>query len=106
MKPLNPNEKAAGWVAKSSDGGETMSKVMMTIQSGGTPPTIADIRRRYSLDDDDIDTDFGVVEVDPAEHVYTFLVEEKAASKISVDSDWSVEGPYSNPRIEPFGPPE
>ena len=83
-----------------------MAKVMITIEAPGEPPTVAELRRRYKLAKHDIDEGFGVVEVDPAEHVYTVLVEESAAAKIQPGEGWQVEGPYSNPRIEPFGPPE
>ena len=82
-----------------------MSKVMMTIQTTGPAPTIEDIRRRFSLVDDEIDPAFGLVEVDPDEHAYAILVEEKTASKISRTGDWEVRGPFSNARVEPFGPP-
>ena len=83
-----------------------MPKVMVTIKAPVDPPTIADLCRRYKLHENEIDASFGVVEVDPAEHVYTVLVEESAAAKIQPNENWKVEGPYSNPRIQPFGPPE
>lgn len=83
-----------------------MSKVMVTIQTPDVPPTIDDLRHRYELAEDDIDPTFGVVEIDPEDHLYTVLVEESAAAKIQTNEDWQIEGPYSNPRIETFGPPE
>ena len=83
-----------------------MAKVMVTIQAPDAAPTVAELRRRYKLRENEIDASFGVVEVDPAEHVYTVLVEESAAAKIQPSGNWKVEGPYSNPRIQPFGPPE
>jgi hypothetical protein len=83
-----------------------MPKVMVTIQGPGEPPTVAELRRRYQLDESEIDASFGVVEVDPTEHVYTVLVEESAAAKVRPDQGWTVQGPYSNPRVEPFGPPQ
>ena len=83
-----------------------MAKVMVTIHGPDTPPTIADVRDRYGLSQDEIDASFGVVEIDPDEQVYTVLVEEEAAAKIQSNDEWRTEGPFSNPRIEPFGPPE
>lgn len=83
-----------------------MSKVMITIKAPDEPPSIAGLRRRYKLRKGQIDESFGVVEVDPQEHVYTVLVEASAAAKITGDESWKVEGPFSNPRIQPFGPPE
>lgn len=82
-----------------------MAKVMMTLRSPGAAPSVEEVKRRYGLQDDEIDPQFGVVETDPADHLYTILVEDSAASKVS-GQGWETAGPYSNPRIEPFGPPE
>jgi hypothetical protein len=82
-----------------------MAMVMMTLQCKGEPPTVKAIRERFSLAETEIDASFGVVEVDPEEHLFTFLVEEGAAAKIQPGGDWAVAGPYANPRVEPFGPP-
>ena len=45
-----------------------------------------------------------MVPIDPAERLYTILVDEAAAARIA-DAP-QVEGVFGNPRIEPFGPPE
>jgi len=83
-----------------------MAKIMMTIQSKDGPPTLEAVRARYGLTEDEIDPQFGVVEIDPADGSYVILVEEAAAAKITDGGDWKVQGPYSNPRIAPFGPPQ
>lgn len=82
-----------------------MAKVMMTLRCE-VQPTLDQVRERYRLDLDEIDESFGVVEIDPDERLYTIRVEEAAAKKFSDTDDWKVEGPYSDPGIEPFGPPE
>lgn len=82
-----------------------MPKVMVTIRAPEGPPTLAALRARYGLTDDDVDTKFGVVAVDPTEHVYTILVEPSAAARITPGAGWEIEGPFSNPKIAPFGPP-
>ncbi len=79
-----------------------MAKVMVTLKGGAQPPTVEEIRRRFNLDLDDIDESFGVVEVDPANHIYTVLIEEHVAERLQPDDDWQFEGPFSNPRIAPF----
>lgn len=84
----------------------SMAKIMMTIQSKSGPPSLAAIRARYGLADDEIDPQFGVVEIDPADGTYAILIEETAAAKITNSGDWKVQGPYSNPKIAPFGPPK
>lgn len=84
-----------------------MADLMMTVQWPGKAPTIDEIQQRFSLSDEEISKSFGVVEVDPNEHIYTFLVNENSVSKIlQSGAEVKVEGPFSNPRIEPFGPPE
>jgi hypothetical protein len=83
-----------------------MAKVMMTIRWPQGQPSLEQIQKLFSLSDDEVDRDFGLIEVDPAEHLFTFLVEGTSAARIQPGVGWSVSGPYSNPRIEPFGPPE
>jgi len=83
-----------------------MSKVMMTIGTAGRSPSVEDIKQQFNLDDDEIDPDFGVVEIDPDANLYTVLVEEQAAAKVQPTREWTTAGPYANPRIAPFGPPE
>jgi hypothetical protein len=83
-----------------------MSTLMVTFQAPGKPPDVESIKQRYGLSDDEIDKDFGVVEIDPTDHTYTILVDEKAVSKVTSTADWKVTGSFSNPRIEPFGPPQ
>lgn len=80
-----------------------MAKVMMTVRVDKGTPTLQDIQQKFSLTDDEIDHKFGVIEVDPLEHLFTFLVEETAIGKITDADEWKIEGPFSNPRIEPFG---
>jgi hypothetical protein len=50
------------------------------------------------------DADFGVVPVDPRNHTYAVLVDAPTAERLGAESGTS--GPFANPRIEPFGPPE
>jgi hypothetical protein len=83
-----------------------MAKVMMTIRAPQGPPTVPEIVSRYGLQPGEIDADFGVVLIDPADHAYTILVEPSAAGKIQPGGDWETSGPFSNPKIEPFGPPQ
>jgi hypothetical protein len=83
-----------------------MAKVMVNLSGYSSPPTLADVQARYGLVADDLDAQFGVIEIDPHEHVYTVLVDEQAAARITGASGSSAGDPFSNPPIEPFGPPQ
>jgi hypothetical protein len=83
-----------------------MGKVMVNITSPSGQPSLAEIQNRYGISAEELDREFGVVAVDPEANVYTVLVDEQAAAKITPDAEWNVEGPFSNPKIEPFGPPQ
>lgn len=83
-----------------------MSKLMITLKIEGATPTIDEIQAKYDLADEEIDKSFGLVEIDPEDSLYTILVVETAVAKIKPDQSLEVKGPYSNPRIAPFGPPE
>jgi hypothetical protein len=75
--------------------------MLLTVKLDPVHATLEDVRKRLKLGKDDLDESFGVVSIDPAEHLFAVLVEEDAANQASEDPD--VEGPYSNPRIEGFG---
>jgi hypothetical protein len=81
-----------------------MAQVMVTLRLDPEQATLEEVRRRLNLAADEVDRAFGVVNISPAEHLYTILVDETAAGRIAGHE--LVEGVYANPRVEPFGPPE
>ena len=81
-------------------------KQMMTIKLPPDEANLDEVRRRMNLGPEEIDNDFGVVSIDPKKNLYAVMVEEKASQKLSEQNPKGVKGPYSNPRIEPFGPPK
>lgn len=83
-----------------------MGKVMVSLTAPRGAPTVDEIERRLALPPGAIDRQFGVVEVDDLAHEYTISVDEAAAPLIRSTVDWNVVGTFSNPRIEPFGPPD
>jgi hypothetical protein len=80
-----------------------MSKVFLTFHSSDTP-SVSAMKERFALTDDDIDTGFGIVEVDPDAHLYTALVESNAASRVSGSAPDTKT--HSNPTISAFDLPD
>jgi hypothetical protein len=80
-----------------------MSKVMVTVKLDPEHASVESARDLLGIDDDAIDRDFGVIAVSPEEDLYTVLVDAGVAE--GMQGGEGVAGPFSNPRIEPFGPP-
>lgn len=82
-----------------------MAKLLYGIRWEGEPPTLEQVRERYGLAGDDVDAEFGVVATDPDEGLYSILVEESAVERLRgerTEAAAELQGPYANPRIEPF----
>jgi hypothetical protein len=78
-----------------------MPGLMMTVTVPGNAPSLAEAAQLLGVAEAALDHTFGVVAVDPRHGVYTVLVDDKVASTIAAGPA----GPFSNPRIEPYGPP-
>lgn len=88
-----------------------MSKVLYNVRWADGPPTIEQICEKYGFSPDEVDNQYGVIEIDPRDHLYSILVEDAAVARVEPDwaergNDAGLEGPFSNPMIEPFGPPK
>lgn len=81
-----------------------MPRVMVSLRLDPAQATLPEVLRLLGLASDEVDPGFGVVPIDPAEHLYTILVDEAAAARVA-DAP-QVEGVFGNPRIEGFGPEE
>lgn len=79
------------------------NKVMMTFTYPGGTPTVQDVMRKYGLQAEEMDASFGVIEIDPEDHLYSMMIDSAAAERIQPGSGGELKGPFSNPRIEPFG---
>ena len=77
---------------------------MVTVHLDPDHATIGDARDRLRVGEHDLDADFGVVTIDPDADLYAVLVDEGAASTAARTP--GAAGPFSNPRIESFGPPQ
>jgi hypothetical protein len=81
-----------------------MPRVMVTLRLDPEQASLPEVRRLLGLAEDEVDPTFGVVNISPAEHLYTILADEAAAERVAGAP--AVEGVFGNPRIEPYGPPE
>ena len=77
---------------------------MVTLRLDPDRATLPEVRELLGLAPEEVDPAFGLVNISPAEHLYTILVDEPAATRVAGAPE--VEGVFANPRIESFGPPE
>ncbi|MHC4617191.1 MAG: hypothetical protein ACYTEQ_05495 [Planctomycetota bacterium] len=83
-----------------------MTKVLFSITWEQGEPTVNEICKLYGFQSDEIDVQFGVIEVDPQDRLFTILVDSNAAERVRGGRETQLpEGPYANPPIHPFGPP-
>jgi hypothetical protein len=76
-----------------------MASVMVTLQLEPEQASLEEVRRLLGLAADEVDQRFGVVNINPSEHLYTILVDQEAAERVK--DARPVRGVFSNPRIEP-----
>lgn len=81
-----------------------MSKLLYTLTWADGKPTVDDVRHKYGLDADAIDSDYGIIPIDLAANQYAIMLEESALERITGKRvEPSIRGPYANPPVEPFG---
>ncbi|MFD1934463.1 MULTISPECIES: hypothetical protein [Nonomuraea] len=78
-----------------SEGGERRH-VLITVRLP-RDATLADAIERLHLSEEDVDTGYGLVLIDPDQDLYGLRVTEEAGRTAGP--------PFSDPRIEPYGPP-
>jgi hypothetical protein len=87
-----------------------MNTIMVQLHLTKPNPTPKDVAALLKLPIKQIDASFGVITTDPAENLYTVMIDEAAAAKvekiIAARKAHPAEGIFSNPKIEPFGTPE
>ena len=85
---------------------------MVQFHYEGEPPDLDQVAERFSIPKEAIDAEFGVIVTDEVEQFCTVLVPTDIAEKMNEQLGRGTpegspdEGSFSNPRIEPFGPPE
>ena len=87
-----------------------METVMLQFKHKGAAPTLDEVRQLFNLRANEVDTAFGVIAADPAEGLYTVLIDARARNRVDAAlakrTRDTAEGVFANPRIEPFGPPK
>ena len=88
-----------------------MEKLLFQFRQKLSTPTIESVCETFGLKTEEVDAEYGVVQTDANEGLFVVMVDEIARTRIDeklkllgADSDPAV-GIFSNPRIEPFGPP-
>lgn len=78
---------------------------MMTIAGWHEQPSIERVAADLSVPLCAFDAQFGVILVDPKRDIYAVRVDlDQLPEKIQ--SEFIVSGPFSDPKIAPFGPPK
>ena len=81
-----------------------MATRMLTLKLDPSEATLSGVRGKLDLQEDEVDPNFGVVNVSPEQNLYAILVDDKVADRLEGSKD--IAGSFSNPKIEPFGPPQ
>jgi hypothetical protein len=80
-----------------------MEQTIYTVKLATGEETLAAAAQKLRIEPADLDPDFGVVPVAPAEGLYAVLV----AGTASPETDGFItDGPFANPPIATFGPPK
>lgn len=74
--------------------------VLLTVSLPAGNVTIEAVAQMLGVDPISIDPAFGVVLIDPASGKYAIMLDERFVSGALARE--GVEGPFANPRIEPF----
>lgn len=83
-----------------------MQFMLYTLEWKAGEPSLEEVLQKFTLQPDEVDTNFGVMKVDPEAGLYCIMADSDAIARITGSeamSDSAVSGPFSNPRIEGFG---
>jgi hypothetical protein len=87
------------------ENGAIMSEAfaLMTVKSPTEVPSLESAATILRVSPSEMDTSFGVVPIDPEKGLYAVQVRARALVSRQ-NSGAQFDGPFSNPRIEGFGP--
>ncbi|MFB9247563.1 hypothetical protein ACFFWE_04950 [Sphaerisporangium melleum] len=75
--------------------------VLITVELPPAEATLEEAMRRLGLGEDEVDTAYGLVLLAPEQGLYALRVTEDAGRRVAPPGG----GPFSDPPIEPYGPP-
>jgi hypothetical protein len=82
---------------------------MLQFHHAGGKPALEQVLELFGLTAGDLDEGYGVAATDPNAGVYVVLIRpdavQKAQARLAQRPKHPLEGIFSNPRIEPTGPP-
>jgi hypothetical protein len=80
---------------------------LMTLNAVRGKPSLEDAARQIGVGVEDLDSGFGIVPIDPEAGKYAVQVRAgKVRSQPRRRKARGYQGPWSNPKIAPFGPPK
>ncbi len=79
-------------------------KALMTVQFDEGPPTLEAAARQLGVVVEAVDAAYGIVSIDPKRGLYAVQVDAAQLPPSSATNE-PYRGPFSDPRIEPFGRP-
>jgi len=79
--------------------------VMVTVDAmTGNPPLIEWVAEKLELPLEAFDSSFGVILINPDRNLYAVRVDGDLLPQV-IENQEGVEGPFSDPKIAPFGTP-
>jgi hypothetical protein len=73
--------------------------LLLTIECAEDSLSADDVRAHYGLGPDDLDSAYGVIQVD--DHAFSVRVTEEAHERMKGRDGWRLEGPFADPAIAP-----
>ena len=80
-----------------------MANRLVTLHLDPASANLKSVREKFGLNKQDADEHFGVVCISPPQNLYVILADEAVASRLEQTA--GIGGVFSNPKIEPYGPP-
>jgi hypothetical protein len=86
------------------------NKVIVQFKHTGPAPSLSEAANELGVMVSELDPSYGVISTDAADALYSVLLDDSAATRaeaaLKARGKDPAEGVFSNPRIEPFGPPQ